>query len=87
MDPFGDHLFSCRHISKKPFHDAARDTPCHLCKMCAPLARITPHHSGVTRETRISGTSQRPADVGIYISPDALTAPNLGPPSPPSPSM
>ena len=78
LDPFGDHLFQCRNISKTALHNQARDTLYTICTSLAPLAGLVHTTHGISRETPSllpQHIRKRPADVALTIRPQALFHP------------
>jgi hypothetical protein len=72
LDPYGDHLFSCRVASKTPIHNKIRDTCFHILTKIAPIANITSAITDVQLEPPNilpSHPTLRPADIGIQLIP------------------
>lgn len=98
LDPYGDHLFSCKSHHKGKLHNAIRDTLAALLRVLAPIAAFTDSGDSVTIETPQllpNDLRKRPADVGMHLLASYLQiqAPQLArflaidvtiPPPPPS---
>ena len=73
LDKFGDHLFSCRRLSKKPMHNIIRNTLYTILQRIGPLTPFINHPSSIHLEPSDlipdHTTDAHPADIGIVPAP------------------
>jgi hypothetical protein len=78
IDPYGDHFFSCKSLSKTSIHNRMRDSLYYITSHLSPLANITNTATDVSLEpTGLLPTfpTIRPADISLHIVPGSLHSP------------
>eukprot|EP00978_Attheya_sp_CCMP212_P013732 scaffold34572_cov54-Attheya_sp.AAC.2 len=78
LDPYGDHLFSCKSHSKTTIHNKFRDSFFLILKEISPLSSLIRTHHGIGIEPKgllpNFPSTNRPADVALKLHPHYANA-------------